>query len=291
MRLLRAALLCAAALATFLIIGIVIGTVYKSFNLKPITVTGLDEFMLNNSVTPKRTSNVSQGFTQQSGTVLVNRRVPKPQNNSNFRLPKNVVPIRYMIDLNVSMDALEYNGTVVIECQALIKTNQITVHESVTQIQWIKVTDAEEGYEYPVFGFTQENHNFLTISLNQTILEDHKFLLTIGFYNRVPYARNGGFPGVFFDKSEDGQPLMVTGFEQNFARTAFPCFDEPHLKATFAMRISVEEEFDVFFNMPEDKETSAWWSRHLLSNGPNNDKTRKTSSRRPQKCPLIWSLL
>ncbi|TKR58540.1 hypothetical protein L596_029969 [Steinernema carpocapsae] len=61
-----------------------------------------------------------------------------PDESQDFRLPRNVAPKRYMIDFDFSMEALEYNGTVVIECQALDTTSQITLHENVTMIQWVK---------------------------------------------------------------------------------------------------------------------------------------------------------
>ncbi|TKR58544.1 hypothetical protein L596_029973 [Steinernema carpocapsae] len=83
-----------------------------------------------------------------------------------------------MIDLNVSMTMMEYNGIVVIECQAY-------------------------------YG----NYTNLISNKNQ-------------FY-------------------------LAAVFEQNFARSMLPCFDEPAMKATFKTRISVDREFDVFSNSKE----------------------------------------
>ena len=44
--------------------------------------------------------------------------------------------------------------------------------------------------------------------------------------------------------------LATTHFEPTYARRAFPCFDEPQLKAKFMVTIIHHKEHSVFFNMP-----------------------------------------
>ncbi|TKR58545.1 hypothetical protein L596_029974 [Steinernema carpocapsae] len=167
---------------------------------------------------------------------------PDQDEFEDFRLSKNVVPIRYMIDLDISMKMLQYNGTVVIKCQAL-ETTKFIVSE-----------------------VSQEKHHFLMISLREAIPEKSHFIISVGFYKQLPYK---AFPGAYYSnytneafKKEDF--YLATAFEQNFARAAFPCFDEPALKSTFEMRISVDSEYDVFFNSKEVRTTmDTWWSPYL----------------------------
>lgn len=44
---------------------------------------------------------------------------------------------------------------------------------------------------------------------------------------------------------------LTTDFEPCHAREAFPCFDEPHLKATFELELEIPTELTALSNMPE----------------------------------------
>ena len=49
--------------------------------------------------------------------------------------------------------------------------------------------------------------------------------------------------------------LATTHFEPTYARRAFPCFDEPQLKAEFMVTITHHKDHSVFFNMPLKTQT------------------------------------
>jgi aminopeptidase N len=52
-------------------------------------------------------------------------------------------------------------------------------------------------------------------------------------------------------KEADDFYMFSTQFEACDARRAFPCFDEPNLKATFELEIEIQEDQTALSNMPE----------------------------------------
>lgn len=62
---------------------------------------------------------------------------------------------------------------------------------------------------------------------------------------------NIGFYGSTYVNGSSNVPLVQTKFEPAFARTAFPCFDEPALKATFNVTLrGVPSGYEALSNMP-----------------------------------------
>ncbi len=86
------------------------------------------------------------------------------------------------------------------------------------------------------------------IVINEELKGDAKLEITF------TAALNKSLTGLYLAKSSDGSEMATTQFESIGARKAFPCFDEPKLKATFDLSITCSKELDVISNM-EPKET------------------------------------
>lgn len=70
-----------------------------------------------------------------------------------------------------------------------------------------------------------------------------------GFY-RARY-KPAVTPSQSTPKEGEWHYMMSTQFEACDARRAFPCFDEPNLKATFAFEIEIPDDLVALSNMPE----------------------------------------
>lgn len=70
-----------------------------------------------------------------------------------------------------------------------------------------------------------------------------------GFY-RSKYKPKGDVPASVA-KDDEFHYMFSTQFEACDARRAFPCFDEPNLKATFDVELEVPKDQVALSNMPE----------------------------------------
>ena len=61
--------------------------------------------------------------------------------------------------------------------------------------------------------------------------------------------------------------LVTTHFQPTSARSAFPCWDEPHYKARFKIAAVRQRDFVALSNMPLDntEDVSIFWGHGLVS--------------------------
>lgn len=85
-------------------------------------------------------------------------------------------------------------------------------------------------------------------------------LLQIEFTGVINHSMSGFYrslykpavpPAKSVPMDEDQHVMFSTQFESSDARRAFPCFDEPNLKASFDVSIEIPEDLTALSNMPE----------------------------------------
>ncbi|KAK0167894.1 hypothetical protein PV327_001749 [Microctonus hyperodae] len=130
-----------------------------------------------------------------------------------------------------------YEGQVLIDLSIIKNTNSITLNVDGLIIHKINTT------------LLNSQHNCLAI-LSQIFDEEKQFFIIrftndLGIGNYSLYLKFNGeirddVFGFYRSNYKDGDKIKwiaVTQFSPIFARRAFPCFDEPYLKATFKLGI------------------------------------------------------
>ncbi|KAI9785509.1 MAG: hypothetical protein M1839_009250 [Geoglossum umbratile] len=180
-------------------------------------------------------------------------------------LPDALKPINYAIslyDLELG-GAFSYQGTVKIDVDIRRNTTEVVLN-----VNQLKVNSAEVVVDHTK---TQESLKATSISYNERSQRvtlvfptdlpiSSKGLLVLNFTgtmnnNMAGFYRSKYKPAVppvaSVPKDEEFHYMFSTQFESCDARRAFPCFDEPNLKATFDLEIEIPEDQAALSNMPE----------------------------------------
>ncbi|KAL1491457.1 hypothetical protein ABEB36_012054 [Hypothenemus hampei] len=199
---------------------------------------------------------------------------------SGYRLPKNVMPESYRLEIVTPFgekDNFHFQGKVWIETSCVTPATNITLHSKNLEIEENLVTlkdiTSKAIKEIKGLKITYEpEHDFLIILLDQPLTEDHRYEIFIPFKGLLDDSLAGFYRSSYIDsKTKEKRWLGVTQFEAVSARRAFPCFDEPAMKATFDISIARKDGYKSISNMPllttePMKEKPGWyWDRFDVS--------------------------
>ncbi|XP_058825932.1 aminopeptidase N-like [Topomyia yanbarensis] len=173
-----------------------------------------------------------------------------------FRLPTVSVPTHYNLHLRTGIheNDRKFKGTVEIFLNLLEPSATITIHNRQLSI-WKVTSYTVSGDRDPVFLATPE---FETDPRTEHLVITHAGELPIGSYMiQVEYEgmlqnnnNMGFFASSYLDDDGKRHYLASSKFEPTHARSAFPCYDEPKLKASFTLSLTHAKEYHAVSNMP-----------------------------------------
>ncbi|RDW60627.1 hypothetical protein BP6252_12010 [Coleophoma cylindrospora] len=169
-------------------------------------------------------------------------------------LPKNVRPVRYELCLEPDLDeSFDFVGTVVIDLYVVQETSSITLHSLDLEILETDVF-AVDGTTINVKSLAfDKSKETVTVHLNQSIRAPAKLQLRHKFTGSLVDHHGAGFFRSPIQDSGAVRWMASTQFEPTAARRAFPCFDEPALKARFDISLVAPRHLTCLSNMPVTK--------------------------------------
>ena len=166
-----------------------------------------------------------------------------------YRLPRTVVPSRYDLTLEPDLDAGTFSGVLEAAVDVVEPVTEIVLNANELQLDEASFT-AEGGRQVEVAKIrADEEAQRATIELGGSA-EAGSWTLRIAFRGELNPRLTGFYRSTYED---DGATRVIgtTHFEATDARRAFPCWDEPDLKAVFGITLVVEDGLLAVSNGPE----------------------------------------
>ena len=169
---------------------------------------------------------------------------------SAYRLPRTITPSRYDIELRVDPIAPTFEGTVDIAVTAHESVGEIVLNANDMTIHTATVVTANGTVIRVQRVMPDVEAERVTLILGVE-LPAGQHLLRLAFTGRLNDRMVGIYRSHYRDDAGDEHGLITTHFEATDARRCFPCWDEPDLKASFAMTLVVPEGMMALANTPE----------------------------------------
>ncbi|XP_041329803.1 puromycin-sensitive aminopeptidase [Pyrgilauda ruficollis] len=171
-----------------------------------------------------------------------------PEKRPFERLPADVSPLNYGLCLKPDLIDFTFEGKLEAAVQVKNATNQIVMN--CADIDIITASYAPEGdEEVHATGFNYQNEDEkVTLSFPST-LQKGTGTLKIDFVGELNDKMKGFYRSKYSTPGGDTRYAAVTQFEATDARRAFPCWDEPAIKATFDISLVVPKDRVALSNM------------------------------------------
>jgi len=174
-----------------------------------------------------------------------------------FRLPKHVKPINYKITLTPGIKVTtktgeteeavyKFSGREDIKVKVKASTDRIVLHSANIDIQGAHYT-TKKGKRLEGTVILDPKNEFAIITFDG-IVPKGKGTLSLRFTGIHNTKLKGFYLSQWQDDDKNAHQIFTTQFESTDARQAFPCFDEPAMKATYDVQLIVDENLTALSN-------------------------------------------
>lgn len=176
-------------------------------------------------------------------------------------LPENVRAVNYDLSIyDIELGgAFSYQGVVNILAKITKGTKEVVLNSHLLKIHSAEISVGQKSTKASEISYDAPRQR-ATLSFTEEIPVSEKATLIIKFQGTINNDMAGFYrskykpvvtPAASVPMDGDHHVMFSTQFESCDARRAFPCFDEPNLKATFDFQIEIPEDQVALSNMPE----------------------------------------
>ncbi|MGE3271452.1 MAG: M1 family metallopeptidase [Chloroflexota bacterium] len=170
-----------------------------------------------------------------------------------YRLPKTVLPERYELTLTPDIVAFTYTGEERVSLQISEPVSEILLNAVDLELFDVTLSNAAgETLTGTVAMIAEEER--ASIRLNGTAAPG-AWTLDLKFSGILNDRLHGFYRSTYTDPNGQQQVIATTQMEAVDARRAFPCWDEPEMKAVFSVTLVVDEGLMAVSNGQQLSET------------------------------------
>ncbi|XP_078360605.1 endoplasmic reticulum aminopeptidase 1-like [Oculina patagonica] len=184
----------------------------------------------------------------------------KDQVYQSLRLPRHLSPIEYLVYLHPNLTTFKYSGKVEVLLYCNEAANNITLHVgkeinyNTVRVAYIPdLNDTEGKQPLQVKKISRLAGEMIWIALDSELQSGKYYSLIMEFDSELSKGLSGFYLSKYTSPSGQTRYLATTQFEPTDARNAFPCFDEPNMKAKFSIVIKREKRHVALSNMPLER--------------------------------------
>ncbi|XP_013411098.1 glutamyl aminopeptidase [Lingula anatina] len=172
----------------------------------------------------------------------------------NLRLPPHIIPTHYDITLYPDFygNHSTFYGNVSVELNITEETRHILIHIKYLDVTATRLTEKDTGQDVPISrNFSYIPNQFWVVETNSNISANSQVVLHLTFEGSLSNGIVGFYKSTYVNSiTGETRGLATSKFEPTDARKAFPCFDEPNIKATYNTTLVHDPTYIALSNMP-----------------------------------------
>ncbi|MSQ13283.1 MAG: M1 family peptidase [Dehalococcoidia bacterium] len=172
-----------------------------------------------------------------------------------YRLPAHVKPLKYELTLEPDLEKFTYRGEQTVQVQVTQPTDRIAVNALDLSIADVRVR-LPNGTVVPAREVTLDHHTERATFVFGQQIPAGTLALSMTFTGTLNDQLRGFYRSQYTDAEGKQRYLATTQFEATDARRAFPCWDDPAVKATFQVTLVAPHGNVAISNTPVTSETT-----------------------------------
>src|SRR5579863_3581720 len=176
---------------------------------------------------------------------------PLADTTQDFRLPKTVTPKRYEIRLTPDLKAFTFQGDVNVSVVVNEATDDVVLNALELEIDKVSAERAGKSLSAKAEMEPAKERAHLRFAEK---LAAGEWTLKLAFRGILNDKLHGFYRSQYQDSAGKAHVAATTQFESTDARRAFPCWDEPELKASYKVTLVVDENLAAISNGGQESE-------------------------------------
>lgn len=171
-----------------------------------------------------------------------------------WRIANNTIPLSYDVHINTTLEegGFKFNGTVVIKLKIDNFPSEIQIHKQLLDVQeTVLVSPTKKIIETTLTPPKNLKTQIYALKFDSGANKEvGVYTLTIKYEGSLREDKLGYYRSNYTDDKGNTVWLAATQFAPTYARSAFPCLDEPNKKSVFNITLTHPVNRFAVSNMP-----------------------------------------